>query len=163
MTKKNNKQNFVFESKQENIRLVEKFVDEICDYYNINSSFFGNIIIAITEAVKNAIKHGNHDNPNKKISITFEYKPKGLSFIIEDEGDGFDFLNIPDPTDPKNISQNSHKGIFLMKKLADEISFFNNGSAVELTFHITPIDKIFSSDRTKKLLNITQQIIKNKN
>ena len=54
MTTKTNKQNFVFESKEENIRLVEKFVDEICDYYNINASFFGNIIIAITEAVKNA-------------------------------------------------------------------------------------------------------------
>ncbi|MDP4268013.1 MAG: ATP-binding protein [Bacteroidota bacterium] len=155
-----NRQSFVFESKIENMRSVEKFVDEICDYYNVSSTFFGNIIVAITEAVNNAIKHGNNNNPEKRVTINFEYKPNGLSFTIKDEGNGFNYTNIPDPTDPGSSLEDSHRGIFLMKNLADEIHFYNNGSSVELIFYITPVDQSISKLRINELLNITKEVSK---
>jgi serine/threonine-protein kinase RsbW len=51
------------------IHEVEKFVEDICDYYNINNSYFGNIIVAVSEAVENSIVHGNKQDPSKSINI----------------------------------------------------------------------------------------------
>ena len=87
----------IFPSLPENIHQVEKFVEDICDEYNINNTYFGNILVALTEAVENAIVHGNKNNPAKNVEIIFVSKPEGLSFTIKDEGKGFDINQIPDP------------------------------------------------------------------
>jgi serine/threonine-protein kinase RsbW len=57
-----------------------------------------------------------------------------FGFTISDEGHGFDYLNLPDPTDPENIEKPSGRGVFLMKHLADQIIFSENGRVVELYF-----------------------------
>jgi serine/threonine-protein kinase RsbW len=126
----------VFSSKTENIVFVEKMVEEICEEFKISEDNFGNILVAITEAVNNAIQHGNKLNPNKSIDITFEQQEQALRFRVKDEGDGFDFSNIPDPTDPENIEKPHGRGIFLMKHLADHVDFLENGRIVELSFRV---------------------------
>ena len=68
---------------------VEKFVEEICEIYSINNSYYGNILLAIEEASKNAILHGNSSDIRKNVLITFQNSPGGLCFTIEDEGAGF--------------------------------------------------------------------------
>ena len=57
------KEKLILESKPENISSVERFVEEICDYYNINDTYFGNILIALTEAFNNSLTHGNQCDP----------------------------------------------------------------------------------------------------
>jgi len=126
--------NISFPSKAENLTLVEKIIDEICDRYKVNEDFYGNILIALTEAVNNAIHHGNKSNPNKKVHLVTDYSEGVISFSIEDEGPGFDYINLPDPTDPRNIEKPHCRGVFLMKKLCHNIEFLNDGSLIKLYF-----------------------------
>ncbi len=123
-------------SKAENIVLVEKFVDEVCAIFKVNEDVYGNILVALTEAVNNAIQHGNQNNPSKNVDVSFKYSPEQISFIIKDEGAGFDYDNLPDPTDPKNIEKLNGRGVFLMRNLADKVSFEENGSRVILDFKL---------------------------
>lgn len=124
-------------SKSENISLVEQLVDEVCEENSVNEDYYGNILIAITEAVNNAIVHGNKNNPEKKIKIQVESADPNITFQISDEGPGFDFEHLPDPTDPKNIDKPGGRGVFLMRHLADEVEFFEKGQTVELSFKIS--------------------------
>lgn len=121
-------------SKTENIVVVETLINEICDKFKISEDHYGNILVALTEAVNNAIQHGNKNNPSKHINISFNIRPDHISFTIKDEGPGFDFSHIPDPTAPENIEKPNGRGVFLMKNLADNIEFEDNGSTVKLDF-----------------------------
>ena len=121
-------------SQPESINLVEKLIDEIKTEYNIQEECYGNMLVAVTEAVNNAIQHGNKYDPEKMVHIAYEIEPDQIAFTITDEGPGFDYLNLPDPTDPENIEKPTGRGVFLMKHLADQIIFSENGRVVELYF-----------------------------
>lgn len=123
-------------SSSNNIRLVERLVEDVCEVFNVNEDSYGNILIALTEAVNNAIYHGNKCDPEKKIKIGFESHDKDIQFTVTDEGIGFDYNNLPDPTDPRNIDKPHGRGVFLMKNLADKVEFNNNGQVVLLTFNV---------------------------
>jgi len=123
-------------SKSENLVLVEKMVDEICKDFQVNEDHYGNILVAITEAVSNAIYHGNKSNPEKNVNITFNSNAEALVFSVTDDGDGFDFDNLPDPTDPVNLEKPHGRGVFLMRNLADNIEFTEEGKTVELSFNL---------------------------
>ena len=123
-------------SSLDSISKVEKFIDEISANVKISSEIYGKILIATIEAVNNAIVHGNKLNSNKIVRVKIESEGNRLKVIVEDEGPGFDFYNLPDPTTPQNIENISGRGVFLMRKLSDEINFFNNGSQVELIFYL---------------------------
>jgi serine/threonine-protein kinase RsbW len=125
-----------FNSKFENLNVVEKFLEEICSSLQLNNDNFGNILIAVTEAVNNAIQHGNKFDENKNINLEFVPTQNKLSFIVKDQGQGFDPSTIPDPTEPENIEKPNGRGVFLMKNLADEIEYFENGSTIKLNFNI---------------------------
>lgn len=124
-------------SRAENIILVERMIEDVCDLFNISEDYYGNILVAITEAVNNAIYHGNQANPKKNIDIFFKSFPDHVSFIVKDEGTGFNFDNLPDPTNPENIENPNGRGVFLMRNLADKVSFEDNGSKVVLEFKMT--------------------------
>jgi serine/threonine-protein kinase RsbW len=121
-------------SNPDSLRLVERLVDDVCHIYNVDENSYGNIMIAVTEAVNNAINHGNQNDPSKIVYIGFQSEDKKLTFSIKDEGEGFDYTSLPDPTDPTNIDKISGRGVFLMKNLADKVEFANNGNEVSLSF-----------------------------
>lgn len=121
-------------SQPESINLVEKLIDEIKSEYNIHEECYGNMLVAVTEAVNNAIQHGNKYDPEKMVHISYEIEPDQIAFTVTDEGTGFDYINLPDPTDPENIEKPTGRGVFLMKHLADQIIFSENGKVVELYF-----------------------------
>ena len=120
----------------ENIRIIESFIDNAKEKYHLDDDIYGNIMIAVTEAVNNAIKHGNKDNSSKNVSISLSLEDGMIKFKIQDEGSGFDFHKLPDPTAPENISKPGGRGIFLMKHLSDEVNFKENGKVVELSFYV---------------------------
>ena len=122
----------------ENISSVENYVESICSEYDIDESVFGNILISLTEAVNNAIIHGNKRNPEKFVTIShsLENYPKTLIIKIKDEGDGFNYMNLPDPTAPENIEMIGGIGVFLIKQLADLVIFSDKGETIELQFRI---------------------------
>ncbi len=127
---------YEIKSKIENLRKVEKLVDDISAEYNISSDLYGNILIAALEAANNAILHGNKLDENKIVYIIINKDEKTLRIRIDDEGEGFDYRNIPDPTAPENIENINGRGIFLMEKLSDGMEFSRNGATVELEFNL---------------------------
>lgn len=124
-------------SKAENIILVERMIEDVCDLFNISEDYYGNILVSLTEAVNNAIYHGNKANPNKGIEISFKSHPDRVSFSVKDEGPGFNYNDLPDPTNPENIEKPNGRGVFLMRNLADNVTFEENGSKVILDFRVT--------------------------
>ena len=134
------KEKLTLESRPENISSIERFVEEICDYYNINDTYFGNILIALTEAFQNALIHGNQNDPTKQIHVVFESKPKGLSFTVKDEGQGFDPDIVPDPLDLEiEADTEKGRGIFLMRSLSDKMVVTDEGRSIEMFFRISGI------------------------
>ena len=123
-------------SMPENIRIVESFIDNAKEKFHITDDIYGNIMVAVTESVNNAIKHGNSSDKNKLVNISLFIEPKLLKFVVEDQGDGFDPDTLPDPTLPENISKPDGRGIFLMRNLCDDLVFSNDGRVVEMKFNM---------------------------
>ena len=128
--------NIQIPSLSENIRIVESFIDNARDQFQLTDDIYGNIMIAVTESVNNAIVHGNKSDKSKCVSLSLELDKNQVKFIVEDEGQGFSYDSLPDPTAPENIEKPSGRGIFLMKHLCDEVNFLNDGKTVELSFYI---------------------------
>jgi len=92
-----------------NVAAVQPFVEKATQNIDINQDTFGNILVSLTEAVNNAIRHGNCCEENKQV---------------------------PDPLAPENIEKDGGRGIFLMRALSDDINFRNNGSTIEMKFRL---------------------------
>ena len=120
----------------ENIRMIESFIDNAKERFHLDEDIYGNIMIAVTKAVNNAIKHGNASDSSKNVSLSLNLDENLLKFTIKDEGKGFDFHQLPDPTAPENLEKPGGRGIFLMKNLSDEVVFRDKGREVELSFYM---------------------------
>lgn len=120
----------------ENIRIVESFIDNTKEDYKLDDDIYGNIMIAVTESVNNAIKHGNQGDKSKLVKLSMQLSEEMIKFIIEDEGEGFDYNDLPDPTSPDNLDKINGRGIFLMRHLCDEVNFTESGKTVELCFYL---------------------------
>lgn len=114
---------------------VEHAVVSICDQLNIGEEKFGNILLAVTEAVDNAIAHGNKNNPNKNVQLSYHSSKEEITFSITDEGVGFDLSRVTDPTSPEN-PENAGRGILIMKMLSDKLEFLNEEKTVQLSFNL---------------------------
>lgn len=123
-------------SRTENINRIEGFVEEVCHELQLPEDLFGNILIALTEAVNNGIIHGNELEPTKLVNITAKFDGKSMKITVQDEGEGFDFEALPDPTAPENLEKLSGRGVFLMKQLSDGVAYKNDGNTVEITFNV---------------------------
>lgn len=124
-------------SRIDSITIVENFIDKLSEKYSFSDETYANVITCISEAVINGIVHGNKEDPDKKVYINLEViKDKRLVFTISDEGDGFDFNNLPDPTAPENLENLRGRGVFIIKKLADQCIFNSKGNELELHFKI---------------------------
>ena len=122
----------------ENIRVIESFIDNSKDEFEFEDDIYGNIMVAVTESVNNAIRHGNKFDKDKNVYLTLQVEDNKLLFEVEDEGSGFDYENLPDPTAPENLESPGGRGIFLMRNLCDEVNFDNNGKKVRLIFNVLP-------------------------
>ena len=128
--------NITLSSKNESISHIEGYVSDFCSDLEISEDYYGNILVAVTEAVTNAIQHGNRYDSNKNVTLNFSSKENKVTISVTDEGKGFDYNNIPDPTSPENIEKPNGRGVFLMKSLSDEVAFEDKGRKVILKFNI---------------------------
>lgn len=122
------------ESKMANLRIVENAIDEITNIAGIKQDDYGKILVATLEAVNNAITHGNKADPQKMVDVEIVMENSNIKITVTDEGTGFNPSSIPDPTKPENIEELSGRGVFLMSKLADSISFNEKGNSVTMNF-----------------------------
>ena len=119
-----------------NLRLVEKAIDELSMEFDLSDEVYGNVLVATMEATNNAIIHGNNSDPDKIVKIEMLMDQQELRVHIEDQGHGFDYATVPDPTAPENLEKINGRGIFLMERLSDEILYLEDGRIVVLKFRI---------------------------
>ena len=118
----------------ENLTVIETMVDTLSKRLGISDEVYGKILISTVEAVNNAILHGNRGDSNKKVTVVVSSDGNIFDVTVTDEGEGFSYLNIPDPTDPKNIENLHGRGVFIMKSLADSIEYNSTGNEVRMKF-----------------------------
>jgi len=121
---------------KENVSVVESFIENVGEKIRIEETIYGNVLVSVTEAVNNAIVHGNKEDKNKKVKLGLKQNKKSVRFIVEDEGMGFDHNTLPDPTNPNNLEKVKGRGIFLIKSLSDKTTFKQGGRIVEMLFKL---------------------------
>lgn len=118
-----------------NLIKVEKYLNKLKTEYNICDDRFPDILISITEAVNNAIIHGNKVDVNKKVNIRTRNEDTTLYITVSDEGKGFCVEEIADPRCPENIAKCGGRGVMIMQELCDRLQYRKNGSSVQLIFN----------------------------
>lgn len=120
----------------DNIKIIESFIDNAREKYTINEDIYGNIMISVTECVTNAIIHGNNMDSTKKVELELILGDNEITFTITDQGKGFDYENLDDPTAPENLEKTGGRGIYIIKHLSDEVKFEDEGRRTSLTFYM---------------------------
>lgn len=128
-------------SRFENIELVQMAVDEALGERGVAEDVRHWVGLALREAVANAIKHGNGQDPSKRVDVAVELGESALSLSVADEGRGFDPDGVRDPLAPENRFRADGRGIFYMRKFMDEVSYSfspGGGTVVTLRKRLTP-------------------------
>lgn len=130
--------NLVLSSKFEEMNRLEPFVDELKEWAKFSEEDSSRIMLSLSEAVNNAIMHGNEGNAEKDVVIhtMLDRSQRILQISVEDEGEGFDPEEIPDPLKDENLLNEGGRGIYLIKEYADDIQFSKSGSKVTITFNL---------------------------
>jgi len=123
-------------SQPESITLLENLIEQIADKHNVSEDTFANMMTCLNEIAINAIVHGNKLDKNKKVIVNAEVDSKRVIWTITDEGEGFDYDHLPDPTAEENLENLTGRGVFIVKQLADQCVFNSTGNEVELHFKI---------------------------
>jgi serine/threonine-protein kinase RsbW len=97
-----------------------------------------NFRVGLMEALANAVLYGNRADPHKRIRLEIAFLQYTIEARVTDEGPGFDPGTIPDPTTPENIERPGGRGVFLMRKLMDEVRYNEAGNSVTLVLHLEP-------------------------
>jgi len=127
-------------SKLDQLKCVEKLTAEASERMHLSEDQMDNLAIAVTEAVGNAIVHGNKKDPHKKVVIKYVLNPESIHVSVTDQGGGFDPDKIANPLDPVNLMKESGRGIFILKQLMDEVTFdfSDRGTTIHLILKIKP-------------------------
>ena len=115
-------------SRFENIELVQVVLRDCLERLGLEEDSRHWVDLAVREALANAIKHGNEQNPSKQVHVDLAVEEGHLVIRVEDEGLGFDPRQVADPLDPKNILHTNGRGIFYMKTFMDEIQYGSGSS-----------------------------------
>ncbi len=140
-------QTLTIQSVSENLPQVEALLTHFCDENRI-ANYSATIAMAVLQAVQNAMQHGNGSNPDKKVNICCGYCKGGVYFEVSDQGSGFDFNSLlaADISTP-----GTGTGLFIMRSLADRLTFSNGGSTVRMEFLIRGIDSEVAGSRQATL------------
>ena len=124
-------------SKRSAIDSIETYLNDINKSVGLDESKFLNFQIAVSEALINAIVHGNHESDSKIVKMEIQYNDNSITVKIKDEGTGFDINKLPDPTSEENLFKEHGRGIFIMKSLVDSFICNSDESGTEyiLTIH----------------------------
>jgi serine/threonine-protein kinase RsbW len=113
---------------------IPDFVEEISLLENLNNDMKDKVMLALSEAVTNAIVHGNEEDLNKKVNVHLKVNLTSVIISVRDEGKGFNPEDSPDPMKEENLLATGGRGIFLMKEFADEVAYSDSGRLVTMKF-----------------------------
>lgn len=126
------------QSETKNLKHVEPFLSGIAKQQNIAESVYHNAVVVLTEAVNNAIVHGNRLDSSKIVEISGQVTERRLELKVEDQGEGFEMDALPDPLHPDNLLRESGRGVFLIQALSDSVEYisFKGGTAVKISLNL---------------------------
>lgn len=127
----------VLRSSLEEMDKLDSFVDELQEWASLDQQQRNRIMLPLSEAINNAILHGNRLQEHKSVTVVAELKNQRLVISVEDEGAGFDPDNVPDPLQEENLLKEGGRGIYLIREYTDDIDFQNNGSKITMTFNLS--------------------------
>lgn len=110
-------------SRFENIELAQHLCGKLLDGRDVPEETKHWLLMALREALANAIKHGNRQDTSKRIHLEMDVVGENLQISIRDEGEGFDPGAVDDPLAPENRLKTSGRGIFYMKTFMDDVRF----------------------------------------
>jgi len=90
------------------------------------------VCIAVTEAVNNAVQHGNHMRADKYVTVRFEYTENLIRITVEDQGEGFDLDAVEDPLSPENLTKPNGRGLLIVKSLMDDVKVSPSTTGTEV-------------------------------
>ena len=118
----------------DSVEKVEAFLQDCCIDCPLTDRQYGDILLVLTEAVNNGITHGNRNNPGKQVKLSFYKREESLNFRVCDEGMGFNPSDLPDPTNREYVDQPNGRGVYIMRQLADQLRFEDEGRTVLIQF-----------------------------
>lgn len=135
----NSTETLIIKSDVNELAKVATITEEICIRFGLIEDEIDDISIAVTEAVNNAIKHGNKEDSTKSIKIVFEVETDRIKIRIKDEGKGFQLEEVKDPRKNENLLKDDGRGILIMKALMDEVKVLsgNEGNVLQLVKKIS--------------------------
>jgi serine/threonine-protein kinase RsbW len=136
--------NLVLASRFENIEVAERALVDLCHRAGCAEDEEYWLVTALREAVANAVRHGNQQDPGRVVKVAYEIVNSTVTIRVEDEGEGFDPADIPDPTDPENLLRPSGRGIFYMRQFMDRVDFDSTpagGTAVVMVKELASNDR----------------------
>jgi serine/threonine-protein kinase RsbW len=112
---------------------LEGFLKKLERHVHLDEIQMHKLMVSLTEAVNNAIVHGNKQDPKKKVSVVCEILPGWLLFIVHDEGNGFHPDQVASPLRQENLLRESGRGVFLMRTLMDRVEFERKQTGMEVS------------------------------
>lgn len=128
----------VLSSKFEEMERLEPYIDELKQWTDFGDEDSSRIMLVLSEAVNNAIVHGNEENPDKQVVVlsTWDESTGVLQVSVEDEGEGFDPDDIPDPLKEENLLNEGGRGVYLIEQYADDVQFSKGGTKITIGFQL---------------------------
>ncbi len=130
-----NEQRFIIGPGRDDIARVQQQILEVLEGLGYDRAARFAVRTALDEAVSNATRHGNNDDPTRTVTIQYAADPASVVIDVQDEGLGFEPRSVPDPTLPENVDIPSGRGIMLMKVYMTEVEFRAPGNRVRMTYH----------------------------
>lgn len=126
----------IIKSVPKNIAQIELYLTTLFSEHKLNKEMYPDMLISLTEAVNNAIVHGNELDRQKDVSVKSVVQNDLIRFKVSDQGEGFDPKVLPDPCCDEHVTEIGGRGVMLMRALSSEVYFSNGGATVELVFRL---------------------------
>jgi serine/threonine-protein kinase RsbW len=126
----------ILESDLNEVRRVEGFVKTMCQEHLFEKNFVHDVMLLITEATNNAIMHGNKFDKTKHATLLCTIENGYLNIEVTDEGGGFNPDTLPNPLDPENMLKPSGRGVFLIKRFAEQVHYAFSASGTTLKIRV---------------------------
>jgi serine/threonine-protein kinase RsbW len=133
------KNQIIIPSSQLYLAKVDSFVEGKLRKLKLDKNQLADVAISVTEAVNNAIVHGNKKDSEKKVTLRLICEKSCICIEVEDEGKGFDLNSLPCPITEENLLKEVGRGIFIVRSLMDKVDFIfkpEGGTIVRLTKYL---------------------------
>lgn len=136
-----------------NLDIVPNFISVLIErlyHLPLDEDIIFAVKLCLQEAVINSVKHGNKMDKSKTVEIDVTFDENRLVLEVRDQGEGYHFKKLPDPTHPENIMKLEGRGVFLIRNLMDKVQFLNGGRTIKMT------KKLEKGRRAKMDINVEQ-------